>query len=477
MKILLIHPSAESFYGLPRCPAMGITYVATALKQKGLTVDVLDMRLPQYDLRFLKRKLASFRPNLVGISSTSLDFPGAIKVFKVVKRFSPQIKTISGGPHGSFYPKEVMAEKTIDYLVVGEGEETLPNLITSLEKKKGLSRVKGLIYKASRGRVRIAAKPELIRNLDALPFPQWDLFPLDDYKVRGSLTLPLMTSRGCPYNCIFCLSWKIHGKKFRFRSPKNVVDEIENNIEHCDTRNFSILDDNFALDKERALKICQEIIKRKLKIYWMCAQGIRADAVDKKLLRAMKKSGCQLVSLGVESANQDVLNQMKKGETLEVMKRAIKDAKSVGLIVKTFFIVGGPGDNFKKTKKSIQFFKENDVDIPRFALMTAYPYSPMWDWVKKNGRFIGNPHRHILKTPIGSRKVQFETKDFSREERLEAFILAEREAEIWAIRQRLIKKLGPFLGKILVIPFYLNFTRELVKKIYRLRIFSVTDYA
>lgn len=475
MKTLLILPSAKTLYGLPRCPTLGITYVATALKQKGLAVDVLDMRLPQYDFKFLKRKVASFRPNLVGVSSTSLDFPGALEAFRAVKKFSPQIKTISGGPYGSLCSKKIMAEKTIDYLLIGEGEKALPNLIASLGKKRGFNKVKGLIYKTPRGRAKTGSKPELIGNLDALPFPQWDLFPLDDYRVRGRLTLPLITSRGCPYSCIYCTSWKIHGKKFRFRSPKNVVDEIENDIERYDTRDFSFLDDNFALNKGRALEICQEIVKRKLRINWMCAQGIRADTVDKKLLRAMKKSGCQMVAIGVESANQDVLDQMKKGETVEIMRKAIKEAKTVGLRVKAFFIVGGPGDSLEKTKKSIQFFKEAKVDIPRFAMMTAYPGTPLWQWVEKNGHFVGDPYRYIMEVPAGSQKAQFETKDFPQAERSEALALALREAEIWTIRQRLIKTLGPFLGKLLALPFYLNFTRELVKKIYRLRFFSITD--
>lgn len=166
---------------------------------------------------------------------------------------------------------------------------------------------------------------------------------------------------------------------------------------------------------------------------------------------------------------------MKKGETVERMKRAIVEAKSVGLIVKAFFIVGSPGDSLKTTKKSIKFFKETNVDIPRFGMMTAYPGSELWQWVKRNGRFLGDPYRYILKSPTASFGAQFETKDFPKKERLKAFALAQEEAEIWAIRQGLIRKLGPFFGKTFLILFRLKFFREMVKEVYRLRIFSVSD--
>lgn len=460
MKTLLIYPPSESVYGLPRYPTLGITYLATVLYQQGYLVEVLDMRFPKNGFAFLKKRLRVFKPDIVGVGSTSFDFPGAQKVFRLVKRISPKMITILGGPHASVCASQAISDKNIDYLLIGEGEEELPKLIEGIEQKKRAKKI-------------IQAKP--IKNLNALPFPKWDLFPLNDYRVQGRLRLPLMTSRGCPFSCIYCVSWKTHGKKFRIRSPQNVVDEIENDMICYGAKNFSFLDDNFTLQPQRALEICQEIIKRKLKISWTCDQGIRADTTNRKLFQAMKQSGCQLVALGVESADQAVLNKMKKGEQIEAIRQAIIDAKEAGLIVKAFFIVGGPGDNLEKTQKAIEFFKEAKVDIPRFGMMTAYPGSELWQWVKKNGRFLGNPYRHILQSPTTANKVQFETKDFTKKERLAAFKTAEKEAEIWAIHQWLVKQLGPFLAKVVVLPFYLTFVRELVKKIYRLRIFSITD--
>lgn len=475
MKTLLIYPPSESVYGLPRYPTLGITYLATVLKEKGFSVAVLDMRFPQNNLAALKRRLVSFKPDLVGVGSTSFDFPGAVKVFQAVKRFSPSTITLLGGPHATVCSPEAIKEKEIDYFLLGEGEETLPQLLKALKSGRGLKKVRGLIYRTAQGKTRLTAAPVLIKDLDALPFPRWDLFSLNDYQVRGKLTLPLMTSRGCPFNCVYCVSWKTHGRGFRVRSPKNVVDEIENDMARYDARKFSFLDDNFTLDPQRALEICQEIIKRKLKISWTCDQGVRADRVNKKLFQTMKKSGCRLVALGVESADQDVLDEMEKGEKVEAIRQAIKEAKEAGLIVKAFFIVGGPGDSFVKTEKSIQFFKETGVDIPRFGMMTAYPGSRLWQWVEKNGRFLANPYKHILESPTVADKVQFETKDFPKKERLRAFRLADKEAEIWAIRQKLVRGIGPFFGQALLPFFHWDFLREMVKKIYRLRLFSAAD--
>jgi len=418
------------------------------------------MRLPENNFNYLEDLLGNYQPDLVGVGSTSFDFPGALKVFQAVKKFSPKIKTVLGGPHAAICTAKLLGEKDIDFIILGEGERELPILLAALQAKK---------------RVHKIIKADLINDLDSLPFPKWDLLQLDHYRIHGRLTLPLATSRGCPYQCVYCVSWKTQGRLFRFRSPQNVVDEIQQNIEKYGAKKFSFLDDNFTLNKPRAMKICREIIRRKLDISWTCDQGIRADNVDRPLLQAMKDSGCKLIAIGVESASQDVLDQMQKGEKVSQIRQTIIDAKAVGLTVKAFFIVGGPGDDSKKIRKSIKFFKETGVDIPRFGIMTAYPGSALWDWVAKNGHFIGDPYRHILKSPTASLAVQFETKSFPRRDRLAAFELANREAEVWTIRQKLVKKLGLTLGSILLIPFYLGFFRELLKRIYRLRLFSLTD--
>lgn len=458
MKVLLVYPPSQSLYGLPRYPMASLAYLGTVLRKKGINVRGLDMRIPGYNFQVLRKEIASFEPDAVGVGSTTFDFPQARKVFEIVKKTNSSAITILGGPHASVCPNLVAKEKVVDYVFLGEGEEEFPKFLLKKRKKEKI----------------INSRCFLPQDLDNLPFPQWEIFSLDDYRVRGNLTLPVLTSRGCPYSCIYCASWRTHGKKFRFRSPKNVVDEIEHDIEKYGVTNFSILDDNFALNLERAISICQEIIKRKLRITWSCDQGMRADRTSKKLFNLMKKSGCTLVALGVEHADQEILDKMQKTESIEVIKKSIINAKKAGLIVKAFFIVGGPGDNLKKTKKSIEFFKETEVDIPRFSMMTAYPGSAIWDWVLKNGKFLGDPYQFLMEKPTGQVGVQFETEDFPKEERLEAFQLAEKEAEIWMIFQKLLKKIGPLT--FLLMPIVrLEAFRDILKTFYRLKLLSVTD--
>lgn len=458
MKILLVYPPSQSLYGLPRYPMIGLTYLGTVLEKKGIKVKLLDMRLPKEDFNVLEKTLSSFKPEIVGVGSTTYDFPGAKKVFEVVKKINPAVKTILGGPHASVCTQILLQEKNIDHLFLGEGEKLLPKFLFKKTKKEKI----------------INRKHIFPRDLNELSFPKWELSPLDEYKVRGKLTLPILTSRGCPYNCIYCASWRTHGKKFRFRSPKNVVDEFEHDIEKYKATNFSILDDNFALNLPRAIDICQEIIRRNLRITWGCDQGMRADKTSLKLFKLMKKSGCQLVALGVEHADQEILNNMQKAESIEVIRKSIGDAKKSGLIVKAFFIVGGPGDNLEKTKKSIEFFKETDVDIPRFSMMTAYPGTTLWEWVEKNGRFIGGFYQQFFRKPTGQVEVQFETKDFPKQERIKVFKIAEKEAEVWMIFQKLLKKIGP-LTFLLMTVVRLEIFRAFLKTLYRLKLFSITD--
>ena len=458
MRVLLVYPPSQSLYGLPRFPMVGLTYLGTVLKKNGIDVEVLDMRIPRYNYRILKGKIRSFDPDIVGVGSSSFDFPNAKKVLKLVKKVNSSTRTVLGGPHASICPEDVSKEKEINYVFLGEGEEEFIKFLLSKPKNKKFINPQRLP----------------VQNLDSLPFPQWDIFSLDDYRVRGKLTLPILTSRGCPYNCIYCSSWWTQGKKFRFRSPGNVVDEIENDIKYYGVANFSIVDDNFALDIERAIDICREIIKRQLKITWSCDQGMRADRSNKKLFRLMKKSGCNLVALGVEHADQEILDKMQKAESVKVIRESIANAKAAGLIVKAFFIVGGPGDNLEKTRKSISFFKETGVDIPRFSMMTAYPGTAMWDWVENYGKFIGNPYKRFLKRAPDYEEVQFETNDFPKEERIKAFQMAEKESEVWMIRQKLFKKIGPLTYLFLPI-FRLDFVREFLKLLYRIRLVSPTD--
>lgn len=476
MRLLLVFPTIiGSEYGLPRTPPLGICYLGTVAKKAGHQVKLIDMRLPGYHQEYLKKTLQSFRPHLVAASATSFVYPGAQEIFQLTKEISAKTLTLLGGPHAAIATDLVIKDKNLDMLAIGEGEELTVEVLERLSQKRSFRAIKGLVYKNKKGKVLVNPLRPLNRDLDSLPFPELDLLPLEEYRVRGTLTLPIMTSRGCPYGCIYCVSYKTMGKLFRARSCQNVVDEIEMLVKKHRVNHFTFLDDNFTLDPRRAIKICQEIVRRNLKINWQCDQGIRADKADYQVYQAMKESGCDLIAVGVENPDTNVLRLMNKGETIGQIKKSIRAAQKAGLVVKAFFIIGCPGDNLRLVKKSIQFFKKMDIDLPRYSMMTAYPGSALWQWVIENARFVTDPYDYITRNPDTAKEVQFETDDFPGEERVYAMKLASDEAEKWMIRYKLKAILGEKWGLFLYPLFRNKLIHYLIKKMYQLRLIRVVD--
>lgn len=476
MKVILVFPTIiESDYGLPRTPPLGISYLGTVLEKAGHKVKLIDLRLPHFKNEYFVKTLKSFRPDIVGVSATSFGYLGGKEILALTKQYSPKTLTILGGPHAAIAGMVAIQDENLDMFAVGEGEDLIIELIEALKKKKSLKDIKGLVYKDKKGKVYVNAPRFPTTDLNTLPFPKLNFFPLEEYKAAGVLTLPIMTSRGCPYGCIYCVSFKTQGKMFRGRTPQNVVDEIEFLRKKFGVSHFTILDDNFAFDKNRAIEICREIIRRGLKIKWQCDQGIRADRTDYEVYKSMKESGCTLIAIGVENPDPVVLKKMNKGETIEEIKKSIRAAQKVGLVVKAFFIVGCPGDNLKLVKKSIEFFKKMDVDLPRYSMMTAYPGSALWYWVEKNGRFLTDAYEYIVRNPDTSREVQFETDDFPAKDRLYGIRLASSEAEKWMIRYKLKAKFGEKIGLGLYPIFRTNLMHQLIRKLYQMKLIRVVD--
>lgn len=476
MKIILIFPTIiNPEYGLPRTPPLGISYLGTVLKKKGHKVKLIDLRLPKYTQDYFIKVLKSFKPDIVGVSATSYGYLSGKEIFALTKKYYPKTVTILGGPHAAVGGMNAIKDKNLDMFAIGEGEDLIIDLLDAIKNKKSLKDIKGLTYKDKRGRVHVNAPRFNSSDLDALPFPQFNLLPIEEYRAGGTLTIPIMTSRGCPFGCIYCVSWKTQGKMFRGRSAKNVVDEIEFLTRKINVEHFTILDDNFAFDRKRAIEICNEIIRRGLKIKWQCDQGIRADRTDYEVYKSMKDSGCTLIALGVENPDPEVLKKMNKGETIEDIKKSIRAAQKVGLIVKAFFIVGCPGDNLKLVKKSIKFFKDMNIDIPRYSMMTAYPGSVLWAWAEKNGRFLSDPFNYTVQRHDNSRDVQFETDDFRAKDRLKGMRLASDEAEKWIIRFKLKNKFGEKFGLLLYPLFKTDLVHHFIKKLYQMKLIRVVD--
>lgn len=400
MKILLINPSQEKVYGSlkkPDFPPLGLAYLGAVLEQEGHTVEVIDMDAENITKDRFITILKKGQYGLVGLTATTPTYNNVVKLCEAVKKES-FAKTVIGGIHATVMGVEAIAPNSIDFLIKGEAEETICELADCLEKKEDPLQVKGLLYKNKKNGVIIVNEVrELIEDLDALPFPAWHLFKQLKYTYPDSLypfVLPIMSSRGCPFNCSFCSAKSIFLRKFRPRSAKNVVDEIEYLIKNYRVREIHFWDDNFTFDKERVFKIKDEILKRKINIKFSFPNGLRVDCVDMEILRVLKEMGTYSIAFGVESGNQNILNSVSKGTTIEKIKTAFQMLKKLNVETWGFFMIGFPKDTEVTIKDTIDFAIKLDPDIAKFHILKPYPGTAVFDELNQEGLIMDRNFDH-----------------------------------------------------------------------------------
>jgi radical SAM superfamily enzyme YgiQ (UPF0313 family) len=401
MKICLISPpynsAVKSVVGVSS-PPLGLAYIASVLKQNH-EVKIIDSNILNYAIEDVERRLRSFNPDVVGITSVTPSIYEAYKVAEIAKKVREDCKVILGGPHATFMPRQTMEEcKYIDIIVRGEGEETIKELIKNIEKGTPLNEVKGITFREKNKIIDTEPRP-FIKNIDDIPFPSRDLLPIHLYKFNGVKYTTMLTSRGCPFKCSFCSSSRLFGGYWRGRSPENVLEEMKIIYEEYGIKNIEFIDDTFTLNQERAEKICNEIIKQGWDISWGASS--RVDTLSKKLVEKMKKAGCWIVYLGIESGSQEILNAIGKGITLEQVKKAVKILKDVGIQVLGSFIIGFIQDTKKTIKETIKFAKNLNLDYAQFSILTPYPGTPIFYYAKKNNMLLTeNWSRYTAIEPI-----------------------------------------------------------------------------
>ncbi|MHC1563964.1 MAG: B12-binding domain-containing radical SAM protein [Candidatus Hecatellaceae archaeon] len=393
MRILLVQPPIPpevELYSTAEmvAPSMGLAYLAAVLEQHGYKVEILDAPAFQLTYEKIPTEVERRKPDIVGVTATTAVAPSALKTAQMVKDAVPEALVVMGGPHITFLPEETMkAEPSIQIGVIGEGEYTLLDLVKTWEKNGNLKEVKGVIYREN-GSLKYTEPRPLIENLDELPFPARHLLPMERYKVFGKHEILglIFTSRGCPFNCTFCSSSLIFGKKFRARSPKNVVDEVEEFVEQYKSNHIEFVDDLFIFDKKRVKEICRELKERGLDVLWVCSA--RVDTVDGEIFKVIRDAGCIMVYLGVESGVQRVLNLMRKGIKVEQSVRAVKLAKEAGLQVVASFVLGIPGETWEEAMETIRFAKKLDPDFVQFSLATPFPGTELYRVAKEEGLLL-----------------------------------------------------------------------------------------
>jgi len=409
-KVLLINPGySRTYFTLPVLPA-GLGYLSESLRQNGLEYNIFDMSLG-YSFAGLKKKIDYFKPQLIGISCISYMLKNTYRMVSGIKRLYPGITIVLGGPHASSVKEKALRECAgLDFVLSGEGEFSLIDICKGQDPKK----IKGLAYRIDSKEVS-GVPNDFIEDLDGLGFPKYRGFELDRY---GYKMIGIVTSRGCPYSCIYC-SCNVIGKKIRFRSPQSIINEIGYWYDKG-YREFGIQEDNPTFDRKRMLEICDSLIKqgfRDLKL--MCGNGVRADRVDRELLEKMKEAGFKRLAFGIESGSDNVLAAIKKGATVSVMDKAIKEASELGFFVSLFFLVGSPQETAEDVEKSIQLALKYPVQYADFFNLIPLPGSELYNWVKTNRYFVRHPDEYLNARYHPARSVRpvFETPEFPRAER------------------------------------------------------------
>jgi len=422
-RVLLIALPSSSYLGALRPPS-GLGYLAQSLFEAGIECSVEDMRV-RGRLSALPRKIRAFQPDLIGVSLASLDYKRSYALIHNIKEYYPRASIVVGSAHVSALRESVLEEcRDVDFGVIGEGERAL---VALCKGEIPFEEIPGLSYRRD-GAVISGCEPQLIMDLDSIPFPRYVPFDLKRYAKE----IPLITSRGCPYRCIFCPN-SLKTKKFRARSAANVIDEIEYWYARG-TKHFVVDDDNFTLVKERVYDICDEIERRGLKdLFIRCANGIRADRVDRDLLARMKEVGVREVGFGADGGNNRVLlDIVHKGETIESIEQAIQDAIDVGLEVRLFIIVGHPGKTLSDAEDSFALAQRYPIILLHLNNPIPYPGTELFEWVRTHDCFLMPPEVYLNNLTDSDNEPVFETPELSADLRRQILERARAiERSVW----------------------------------------------
>jgi radical SAM superfamily enzyme YgiQ (UPF0313 family) len=386
MKWMLIapHTSKMQWYGenveidIP----LNLAYLGAMLEQDGHTVEVVDMPILNLKWDAFLSLLENSDADAFGITSITCTYPFALNAAKACKDIHPDAPVVIGGPHVTFTDEAVLQEAPyVDVVVRHEGEYTIQKVAHCFENGGSLSKIEGITFRSNGTVVRTPDAP-FIKDLDALPLPARHLFRTDLYRKRNEYT-SVWWSRGCPYNCAYCVPCKMFGLHHRKRSPGAMVDEIEGIVDDYHFSRVIFVDDLFTHDEESVLKLCNEIQERDLGVTWSCSS--RVDTITPAMCEAMGKAGCEMVFFGFESGDERVLQNVKKRTTPSQAEKAIQTARDFGIAVQSAFVIGLPGDTPETVEETFQFIKRFDFDRVTISPLNPFPGTDMGDNPEKWG--------------------------------------------------------------------------------------------
>lgn len=397
MKAVLVRPNYDSHI---ITPPLGIGYLASYLKREGIETIIIDGLKERLGNDDILKKIIGMNPDAIGITCLTAFYNQAVSLSKMLK--ANNFKVIMGGVHPTFLPYSTLVDSRADFVICGEGEGAFAELMNNNLVNCGIKGVYSLEnIKSDEGEIE---KADVVEDLDSLPFPDWEQINPVSYPraphgavIKNYPVGIITTSRGCPYECTFCASPNFYGRRIRFRSPENVIDEIELLIKKFGIKEIHFEDDNLTLVRERVEKICLLLKEKNIKISWACPNGIRADKVDRALIKLMAESGCYYFAYGIESANSKILENIKKRETISVIDKAIELADNEGISCQGFFIFGLPGETKETLEENINFALKSKLSRAQFLILDILPGSELWK--KFKGQFASNWNKKSYREP------------------------------------------------------------------------------
>jgi anaerobic magnesium-protoporphyrin IX monomethyl ester cyclase len=396
MKITLLNPQLKTWSPNAYVP-LGLGYIAASLEQSGHNVDIIDLNVHRMIDKALQKRVTG--AGIVGITGMITEYQTLLKLVNFTKAASASAKVILGGPLATTLPRKLLRESGADFIVLGEGEKTIIDLVTVIEQGGDINSIKGIAFRAD-GEIIVTEPAEPITDLDTIPFPARHLLDMKHYikdhfnsfgiKIQGSgriRSTNLISSRGCPYSCTFCFK-DMWGHKWRGRSPENIIREMEFLHDAYNINGFFFNDDTFVLDRERVLELCRQLIDRNMKIVWYC--NGRVNLMTRELLEAMYAAGCRGIAYGIESGNQQVLDAMKKNETLDQVREVVAWTKQAGIHVTGYFMIGMLGETRATIRETMAFARELDLDFNGFSLTTPIPGTELYDEALTAGLISGD---------------------------------------------------------------------------------------
>ena len=388
MRILLTKPYNLSDHIQP---SLGLGYLATAVRKKH-DVTILDCIKERISIAKLKEIIKRFNPDVLGLQCYTFDLEFVGVSMKAAKEIRPDIITVAGGPHPTAMPNNMMKlfKGYLDYLFVGEAEIGLPRLLDSLSSgRRNLESIPGLVW--SEGQDFYSNPREFTMDLDILGFPAWDLIHPEEYpeSQHGAFfkkfpIAHIMVTRGCPYPCTFCAGGVISGKRVRRRSIDNVLNEIRYLKDNFGIKEFHIIDDNFTMDMAYAKEFLRRLKSLSLDMSWAVPNGVRMEFLDEELLGLMRETGLYLISLGIESGSDKILQLMKKGITTAKIRECVNMINAAGIDMAGFFIIGFPGETIESIRQTIRFSMELGLVRANFFTYLPFPGSESYETLEKN---------------------------------------------------------------------------------------------